>query len=251
MENNFKDLWRIIYEIEGLVLLAEKKSENIPHELVSLLKEKTALFQFLINNVDTHSDYNQIEQESSEPILEDNIESPSIEIEEDSTKYLDTEPLAPMETSEIEVPSEIAEIEDTIEDVASDVIEEELDDPEIIEEDNPIEVIDDNLEIIEVENEIELEPEVEPHEIITVEEKLARQNSRDLKQAFTINDRYRFRRELFGNSDTEFIDMINLVSAMASLSEAEDYFYGDLEWDLENEEVKDFMNIIAHYFADK
>jgi hypothetical protein len=45
--------------------------------------------------------------------------------------------------------------------------------------------------------------------------------------------------------------MINLVSAMASLSEAEDYFYGDLEWDLENEEVKDFMNIIAHYFADK
>ena len=44
MDNNFKDLWRIIYEIEGLVLLAEKKSENIPHELVSLLKEKTALF---------------------------------------------------------------------------------------------------------------------------------------------------------------------------------------------------------------
>lgn len=251
MENNFKDLWRIIYEIEGLVLLAEKKSENIPHELVSLLKEKTALFQFLINNVDAHSDYTQLEREPYIPILEDNIESPSIEIEEDSTKYLDTEPLAPMETSEIEVLSDIAEIEDTIEDVASDVIEEELDDTEIIEEDNPIEVIDDNLEIIEVENEIELEPEVEPHEIITVEEKLARQNSRDLKQAFTINDRYRFRRELFGNSDTEFIDMINLVSAMASLSEAEDYFYGDLEWDLENEEVKDFMNIIAHYFADK
>lgn len=250
MDNNFKDLWRIIYEIEGLVLLAEKKSENIPQGLVSLLKEKTALFQFLINNVDSHSDYNQIEQESSEPILEDNIESPYIEEEEDSTKYFAIEPSAPTE-AEIEVPSEIAEIEDTIEDVASDVIEEELDDTEIIEEDNPIEVIDDNLEIIEVENEIELEPEVEPHEIITVEEKLARQNSRDLKQAFTLNDRYRFRRELFGNSDTEFIDMINLVSAMASLSEAEDYFYGDLEWDLENEEVKDFMNIIAHYFADK
>ena len=249
MENNFKDLWRIIYEIEGLVLLAEKKSENIPQELVSLLKEKTALFQFLINNVDSHSDYNQIEQESSEPILEDNIESPYIE-EEDSTKYFAIEPSAPTE-AEIEVPSEIAEIEDTIEDVASDVIEEELDDTEIIEEDNPIEVVDDNLEIIELENEIELEPEVESHEIITIEEKLARQNSRDLKQAFTLNDKYRFRRELFGNSDTEFIDMINLVSAMATLSEAEDYFYGDLEWDLENEEVKDFMNIIAHYFAYK
>ena len=250
MDNNFKDLWCIIYEIEGLVLLAEKKSENIPQELVSLLKEKTALFQFLINNVDSHSDYNQIEQESSEPILEDNIESPYIEAEEDSTKYFAIEPSAPLE-AEIEVPSEIAEIEDTIEDVASDVIEEELDDTEIIEEGDTIEVVDDNLEIIEVENEIELELEVEPHEIITVEEKLARQNSRDLKQAFTLNDKYRFRRELFGNSDTEFIDMINLVSAMATLSEAEDYFYGDLEWDLENEEVKDFMNIIAHYFADK
>ena len=164
---------------------------------------------------------------------------------------MDTEPLAPMETSEIEVLSDIAEIEDTIEDAASVVIEEDLDDTEIIQEGDTIEVVDDNLEIIELENEIELEPEVESHEIITIEEKLARQNSRDLKQAFTLNDKYRFRRELFGNSDTEFIDMINLVSAMATLSEAEDYFYGDLEWDLENEEVKDFMNIIAHYFADK
>ena len=156
-----------------------------------------------------------------------------------------------METSEIEVLSDIAEIEDTIEDAASVVIEEDLDDTEIIQEGDTIEVVDDNLEIIELENEIELEPEVESHEIITIEEKLARQNSRDLKQAFTLNDKYRFRRELFGNSDTEFIDMINLVSAMATLSEAEDYFYGDLEWDLENEEVKDFMNIIAHYFAYK
>ena len=106
------------------------------------------------------------------------------------------------------------------------------------------------MEIIELENEIELEPEVKTQEVIKNKEKLYRQNSRDLKQAFTINDRYRFRRELFGNSDTEFIDMINLVSAMTSLSEAEDYFYGDLEWDQENEEVRDFMNIITHYFAD-
>ena len=55
-------------------------------------------------------------------ILEDNIESPYIEEEEDSTKYFAIEPSAPTE-AEIEVPSEIAEIEDTIEDVASDNLE--------------------------------------------------------------------------------------------------------------------------------
>lgn len=227
MDNNINDLLRIIYEIEGLVLVAEKKCENLPQELVSLLKEKVAIFQSLIDKIDTNSNSIQLEQVSSEVGLEADIATPSIEIEE-QIKGLDIDSFSPIE------------IEETI-DVATN---------EIFEDNDSIEVIDDNLEIIELENEIELEPEVKTQEVITVEEKLYRQNSRDLKQAFTINDRYRFRRELFGNSDTEFIDMINLVSAMTSLSEAEDYFYGDLEWDQENEEVRDFMNIITHYFAD-
>lgn len=70
----------------------------------------------------------------------------------------------------------------------------------------------------------------------------------DLRRAFTINDRFRFRRELFGNSDSEMTDTINMVSAMNSFGEAEEYFYDDLGWDKSADEVKDFMLIIERHF---
>lgn len=71
----------------------------------------------------------------------------------------------------------------------------------------------------------------------------------DLRKWFTINDRYRFRRELFGNDNIAMTDTINLISAMASLPEVEDYVYSDLEWDRDNEEVKAFMDIVAFRFS--
>ena len=73
--------------------------------------------------------------------------------------------------------------------------------------------------------------------------------SDDLRKWFTINDRYRFRRELFGNDNVAMTDTINLISAMNSLSEVEDYVYSDLEWDRDNEQVKAFMDIVAFRFS--
>ena len=75
--------------------------------------------------------------------------------------------------------------------------------------------------------------------------------SRDLKRVFTINDRFRFRRELFGNSDVEMNDAINLVEAMQSYAEAEEYFYDMLNWNRESPEVIDFMAIIRNHFYAK
>jgi hypothetical protein len=80
---------------------------------------------------------------------------------------------------------------------------------------------------------------------------LARQGSKDLKKAFTLNDKFRFRRELFGNSNTEMSEAIDMVSAMVTYDEATDYFYNDLGWDANDEHVKDFMTIIANHFDTK
>lgn len=77
------------------------------------------------------------------------------------------------------------------------------------------------------------------------------QERSDLRHCFTINDRFRFKRELFGNSDSEMTDTINIVSAMNSFNEAEDYLYDDLGWDPSVDEVKDFMAIIERYFTGK
>lgn len=61
---------------------------------------------------------------------------------------------------------------------------------------------------------------------------------------FTLNDRYRFRRELFAGSDADFADAAALLAAMGSLAEAEEYLYGDLGWDPESEDVKAFIDVI-------
>ena len=68
------------------------------------------------------------------------------------------------------------------------------------------------------------------------------------KPAFTLNDRFRFRRELFNNSDAEFSEAMGRIALMDSYDEAEEHFIDELGWDAENPEVADFMEIIRIYF---
>jgi hypothetical protein len=82
-----------------------------------------------------------------------------------------------------------------------------------------------------------------------VDEMLTRREARDLRKAFTLNDKFRFRRELFANNDAVFADTLNLLSAMQNLDEAMEYMRDDLGWDMESEDVKDFVNIVSNHFA--
>lgn len=123
----------------------------------------------------------------------------------------------------------------------------------------------------EPEQESELEPEPEPEPVNTITElfeetdtvsvtqnpgtdaiSLQKQapvrKERTDKPAFCLNDRFRFRRELFANSDAEFSSAMNMIAAMESYEEAEEYFIDQLGWDMENQEVVDFMEIIRGYF---
>lgn len=67
---------------------------------------------------------------------------------------------------------------------------------------------------------------------------------------FSVNDRYRFKRALFGNSDVEFNTTLALVASMENYSEAEDYFINELGMDGQREEVGDFLTIIKKYFGE-
>lgn len=68
------------------------------------------------------------------------------------------------------------------------------------------------------------------------------------KLVFTLNDRFRFKRELFGNSDADFNNTLALVASMENYDEAEDYFLNELQWDPAREDVKDFLDILKKYF---
>ena len=83
---------------------------------------------------------------------------------------------------------------------------------------------------------------------LSLEEKLARERARDIFRAFTLNDKFRFRRELFRNSQEEFDDTLNVISQMSTIAEAEEYIYDDLCWDPANEDVKAFMDVVTKHF---
>lgn len=81
-----------------------------------------------------------------------------------------------------------------------------------------------------------------------LDEQLQRNLSNNMRKALSLNDRYRFKRELFGNSELDLNDALDMVQSMKSYDEATDYFYGDLGWDKDNEEVQDFMSIVKKHF---
>lgn len=85
-------------------------------------------------------------------------------------------------------------------------------------------------------------------EPIKVDEMLSRRESADLRRAFTLNDKYRFRRELFGGNEDDFNHTIDLIVSMDSFDEARNYLLGDLCWDPESDAVQDFLTILGHHF---
>ena len=68
------------------------------------------------------------------------------------------------------------------------------------------------------------------------------------KLIFSINDRYRFRHQLFNDSDPEFNNTLVLVASMDDYDEAEDYFLNEQGWDPTNANVRDFLSMIKRYF---
>lgn len=72
-----------------------------------------------------------------------------------------------------------------------------------------------------------------------------REQNVKLLKAFTLNDRFRFRRELFEGNDSDFSDTLTILSGMDSYAEAADYLYNDMMWDANNASVADFMAILA------
>lgn len=100
------------------------------------------------------------------------------------------------------------------------------------------------VEEAEPEPEIEVEPTTETK----ASEVAPEPETEKVSIALTLNDKFRFKRELFGNNAAELSDALDVVNAVSSKAELEDYFYNDLCWDPENPDVKDFMEIASARF---
>lgn len=103
---------------------------------------------------------------------------------------------------------------------------------------------DADVPVEEAEPEIEVEPKIESK----ASEAAPEPETEKATIALTLNDKFRFKRELFGNNAAELSDALDVVNAVSSKAELEDYFYNDLCWDPENPDVKDFMEIASARF---
>lgn len=253
---------REVLELEGLLMVADSRGDETPDAVFTLIKEKIEQLR------EYTSCLPGVAVDEQEPIVEPEDE-PEYVLEAEPEEEIEAEPEEELEP-EIEAEPEIEEepepeLEEEIVAEPEPEIEPEVEaEPEIEEEPEPeIEIEPEPEEELEAEPEPEIVPEIEaepepeiiknvdetaPDAIITLDEAFIRNKAKDLKSAFSLNDTFRFRRELFGNSAADMNDAIDLVNAMNSYEEAEDYFINDLGWDAESDEVGEFMEIIRNHF---
>ena len=260
--DEIKSMLREVLELEGLLMVADSRGDETPDAVFTLIKEKIEqLREYSSCLPDVAVDEQVGEQE---PVVEPEDE-PEYVLEAEPEEEIEAEPEEELEP-EIEAEPEIEEEPELEEELVAEPepeIEPEVEaEPEIEEEPEP-----EPEEELEAEPEEELEPEIVPEieaepepeiiknvdetapdAIITLDEAFIRNKAKDLKSAFSLNDTFRFRRELFGNSAADMNDAIDLVNAMNSYEEAEDYFINDLGWDAESDEVGEFMEIIRNHF---
>ena len=206
-----------VYELEGLLELAELREDKI-EALLPLMKQKLDIINSLFN-VSLPAEVLEYENEDS-----------VIEHEEDN----DEEEMESTTATEGEY---VVEEEDDDTDDVEDTVESE--DSETIFETEPLA---DTVESLTDDVDIEYETGTPEKTTMFVTDPNAP------KPAFCVNDRFRFKRELFNNSDSEFDRTMDIVATMENYEEAEQYFFGELGWNSEDESVVDFMAIISSYF---
>ena len=249
MDNSLETLLKQVLELEGLLLIAEKRGDDVPNLVIDMIKQKAAAIGEMAGVAASYNKQGIDALPDDEPDDDitvefvDDEDAPSaaepVEAESSAPVAAEPEPVVAPEPSVVQPepapePTPVSEPEPT-----------PVDEPE------PVEAPTLAPEEVEPEaeaEEFEPDPDDQP---LTLDEALHRDMTKDLRQAFSLNDRYRYRRELLGNSDSAMNETLNLIEAMHSFDEAEDYFYNDLQWEHDSPEVADFMVIIKNHFWNK
>ena len=222
MTPNIEELITLNYELEGLLYLALHRGDDTPEKVWEMILEK----------IDSLKAGIDIRESEAAPVAEETGEEPAVMTEiivEKEEPVIFEQETPEEETGE----EELVALEET---VPAEEVTLASEPATSVEQAAPAE---------------EPVTEAAPVAELRLDEKLARQNSRDLRKAFSLNDRFRFRRELFGNSDERMNEALHAVESMATIDEAHDYFYNFLGLDKTSTDVADFIAVIEHHISAK
>ena len=249
MDNSLETLLKQVLELEGLLLIAEKRGDDVPNLVFDMIKQKAAAIGELAGVAASDNKQGIDALPDDEP--DDDI---TVEFVDDEETASADEPVAEAHSAPVAAePEPVVAPEPSVVQPEPAPEPTPVSEPEStpVSEPEPVEAPTPAPEEVEPEaetEEFEPDPDDQP---LTLDEALQRDMTKDLRQAFSLNDRYRYRRELFGNSDSVMNETLNLIEAMHSFDEAEDYFYNDLQWEHDSPEVADFMVIIKNHFWNK
>lgn len=250
----YSELYNIALELEGLILLlkyntlSNEKRDDICH----LIADKASVIEDLVFSPETSghrdnacsnggtctsdcqcgSEYEQTVSDDNEVTIGENTDNSVQKSKEDASAIADNAIFEEAEDADDNAnddkqPSALEEEPDGHEDTQiTDLPDESL--PEI----RPVTVTDEDVTAA-----VDVNISAFAHKA-----------KGDIRKYFTLNDNYKFRRELFENSVDRYSAALSYIESLPSLQSAKDYCFNILGWDKENDEVIQFINIISAYF---
>ncbi len=109
--------------------------------------------------------------------------------------------------------------------------------------------------VVEAEKEVDAPEKVAPVEVEEVAQTASVRSEvkdarlvTDLRKAIGLNDRFRFKNDLFGNNERLLFDTIDVLNEMQSLSEADAYLKAHFEWKTDDATVTYFYEILERKY---
>ena len=132
-------------------------------------------------------------------------------------------------------------------------VEEEIIQPILTEkevEETVLEEVEEEKETLQV---VESQPQIEVQETIKIVSAGSILGERirpvtDLRRSISLNDSFRFSRELFNGDSEQMNRVIEQISEMSSLDTAIAFLYSKVNVDEENEALIDFQELLKKYF---
>lgn len=246
---DFKELWCQAIVIERL--LAEIAMTGNENEItLTMLKEKIASLNSAMNSCSEKCSFNEIEKKSA--YIE--IEKKPVVIAESFSKvdkHENPEPAFDFTVNKQDIIDDQEDFENQVEEFET---EEKNNSAEELASSTEFEEKEDSLfqeqSVTSSDSQAENKNEIPQLNQIKVEDKLFRKMTGDIRRAFSLNDKFLFRRELFGNNNRQYDEALDLISEMNSFEETRSYFLNQYGWDTDNPHVDRFLKIIANHFGE-
>lgn len=219
-------------DIKELQALTEgfENLEKIPNPILKLAQSKADNIIEALEKLEVLQQYNLEKQN-----LQSEKKEFSVDLDEENAKILE----------------ETEEVEETEEEVVSEsIVEEKREEIEILENDFPEENQRDETNSSSektVLSNVTLNDVLSANNSNVINDS-ASQKVEDIRQAINVGDRFRFQRELFNGNGEMLNKTLLYLNQLATFAEAESFLLSKFKWNVEDEHVVDFLQIVKRRF---